>query len=478
MSVFDMKNNASIVYSFFLIIGDFLSLLVAFVSAYVLRVTFGDRPIFVPVTARTYLAICLLVIPFFLIIFALIGLYNRVTLDKRFSEIGRLFIGSFMGFLLVVAIAYFSNKAIFPAKLVPIYGFLFTFTLLFIFRTVARILRRMMFARGRGISNVLLVGDTPATYELLEWLGDPRKSGYRVMGVVGVHGKNPNVKYFETFEEAVKGLRKQRIHSIMQTEMYRDSVRNNEILTYAQTHHVAYRFIPGNTELFVGNIDVELFQSSIPMIAVHQTALIGWGRIVKRLFDLFISLLLCILLSPVFLITAVLNKIFTGGVFFRQPRLTRFNHEFKVFKFQTLKKEYNGLTPEDGFAKMGKPELAKKFRENGNFLVNDPRLTSFGRFIRKTSIDELPQLFNVFTGDLSLVGPRALVAKDLEKYAKKHTILSVKSGLTGLAQVSGRNNISFDERRKLDMYYVQNWSFWMDLVILAKTIRVVFSGDK
>lgn len=473
-----MKNNASIVYSFFLVIGDFCSLLVAFVSAYILRVTFGERPIFAPVTARTYLAICLLIIPFFLVIFALVGLYNRTTLDKRFSELGRLFIGSFTGFLLVIAIAYFSNKAIFPAKLVPIYGFLFTFALLLVFRTIARVIRRMMFARGRGISNVLLVGDTPATYELLEWLGDPRKSGYKVIGVVGARDKTDSVKHFDTFDEAIKQLRKKRIHSIMQTEMYRDSIRNNDILTYAQTHHVAYRFIPGNSELFVGNIDVELFQASIPMIAVHQTALIGWGRIVKRLFDLFVSLVLLVVLSPLFIVVSILNKIFTGNVFFRQRRLTRFNQEFDVYKFQTLKNKYNGLTPEAGFEKMGKPELAKEFRDNGNFLEKDPRLTSFGRFIRKTSIDELPQLFNVIKGDLSLVGPRALVPKDLENYAKKHTILSVKSGLTGLAQVSGRNNISLDERRKLDMYYVQNWSFWMDIVILLKTLRVVFRGDK
>src|SRR5581483_10782127 len=116
------------------------------------------------------------------------------------------------------------------------------------------------------------------------------------------------------------------------------------------------------------------------------------------------------------------------------------------------------------------------YREKGDYLEKDPRTTAFGRFLRKTSLDELPQLFNVIKGDLSLVGPRALIPGELELYAKKHTILSVKSGLTGLAQVSVRRNISFDERRKLDMYYVQNWSFWMDVVILFKTIRTVISG--
>jgi exopolysaccharide biosynthesis polyprenyl glycosylphosphotransferase len=472
-----MKNNASLVYSFFLVVGDFFSLLIAFISAYVLRVTYGDRPIIVPVHARTYLAAALLIIPFWIVIFALLGLYSRTTFEKRFSEIGRLFIGSFIGFLLVTGIAYFSNKPIFPAKLVPVYGFFFTFALLLIFRTVARFVRRILFGYGRGISNVLLVGNTNTTHELLDWLAQPRKSGYQIVGIVGAKSTKHDVPHFSTFEEAVKQLQSSPIHSIMQTELYSESAKNNEILTFAQTHHIAYRFIPGNTELFVGNIDVELFQASIPMIAVHQTALVGWGRILKRLFDFFLALFLCVFLSPFIVIIAFLNLLFTGGIFFRQTRLTRFNHKFRVFKFQTLKKKYNGLSPEDGFTKMGKPELIKKFRDNGDFLPNDPRLTSFGRFMRKTSLDELPQLFNVIKGDLSLVGPRALIPQELEQYAKKHTILSVKSGLTGLAQVSGRKSISFDERRKLDTYYVQNWSFWLDIVILVKTIRVIVSGE-
>jgi exopolysaccharide biosynthesis polyprenyl glycosylphosphotransferase len=473
-----MKNNASIVYSFFLVVGDFFCLLLAFVGAYLLRVTYGNRPIIVPVRARTYLAYCLVIIPILLSIFALIGLYNRSTYEKRFSELGRLFMGSFIGFLLITGLAYFSNKPIFPAKMVPIFGFLFTFVLLLVFRSTARFIRRLMFAYGKGISNVLLVGNAESTTELINWLSNPRISGYKILGVVSDSSHTyRDVPHFATFDDAVKRLHTSQIHSIMQTELFSDTAKNNEILTYAQTNHIAYRFIPGNTELFVGNIDVELFQASIPMIAVHQTALVGWGRIVKRLFDLVVASLLLIILSPVMLIIAILNLIFTGGIFFRQTRLTRFNNRFRVFKFQTLKKKYNGLNPEEGFKKMGRPELVEEFRKNGDFLPNDPRITAFGRFLRRTSLDELPQLFNVIKGDLSLVGPRALIPEELDKYAKKHAILSVKSGLTGLAQVSGRKHISFDERRKLDMYYVQNWSFWMDLVILAKTVRVIFSGE-
>lgn len=470
-----MKNNASFLYGLFLICTDTLALILAFVGAYVVRVTYGSKPIVQQVPAKTYILILASLVPIWIIIFSLMGLYNRSVYEKRFNELSRLFVGALIGTLFVVGYAYFSNEPIFPAKLIPVYGFVFTFLLLVITRSIARAIRKAFFARNKGISNVLIVGNTQAAKELVEWLADPKISGYRVVGIVGEQkyaGKS--IPRFSSFDQAVKKLGK-RLHGIMQTELFADSSKNNEILSYAQNNHVAYRFVPGNSELFVGNIDVELFQSSIPMVAVHQTALIGWGRVAKRIFDLLISFALLGILWPLILIIALLNKIFSGSVFFRQTRLTRFNRKFRVFKFRTQYKEYDG-TPEEAFAKMGKPELAKKYRDNGDHLPHDPRITKFGRFLRATSLDEVPQLFNIIKGDISLVGPRALIPQELEIYEKRHAILSVKSGLTGLAQVSGRRAISFDERRKLDLYYVQNWSFWLDIVILFKTFWAVLSG--
>jgi undecaprenyl-phosphate galactose phosphotransferase len=144
-----------------------------------------------------------------------------------------------------------------------------------------------------------------------------------------------------------------------------------------------------------------------------------------------------------------------------------------MFKFRTIKPEFNGLTPEEAFTKMDRPELIKRYRDGGDTIPNDPRFTKLGKILRVTSLDELPQLLNIIKGDISLVGPRPLIPQELSAYEKKHTILSVKSGLTGLAVVSGRRDIPYDERRKLDIYYVQNWSFWLDLTILVKTVRVI-----
>ncbi len=479
-----MKNNASFVYSFFLVISDFLALTLAFVGAFLLRVTFNARPIAEPVPAITYLGLFLALVPFWLLIFGLLGLYNRNIYEKRFSEIGRLFLGSFIGMLFIIAADYAFVRPIFPAKLVPVYGFLLAFLFLVILRTIARAGRTILFGYNYGINNVLIIGDTAIAEELVSSLQNSRKSGYRVVGLVSAkryaQKRYTEVTVFNNIDQALKGLKPGEINSIIQTELYADADKNDQLLDYAQKHHISFRFVPGNTELFVGNIEVDLFRSSVPVITVHQTPLIGWGRIVKRLFDLALSAVLIVLLSPVFLLLIVAQKLFAGKgpVFYRQTRLTRYNRKFKAYKFRSMKQKYStGMTPEEAFELMGKPELAKEFRANGDFLANDPRITGIGRFLRRTSLDELPQLFNVLKGDVSLVGPRALIPQELDVYEKRHAILSVKSGITGLAQVSGRKNISFDERRKLDIYYVQNWTFWMDIVILLKTVRVIFSGN-
>jgi lipopolysaccharide/colanic/teichoic acid biosynthesis glycosyltransferase len=174
------------------------------------------------------------------------------------------------------------------------------------------------------------------------------------------------------------------------------------------------------------------------------------------------------------LIFAVVIRISDGAPsMFRQERLSRFNKRFRVFKFRTHKKKYSGLEPEEAFKKMGREDLIDIYRENGDYLEKDPRISAAGRFLRKFSLDELPQLINVVRGDISLVGPRALVPYELEKYEQKNLITSVKSGLTGLAQISGVKDLNFNERRKLDLYYVENWSFWGDIIILIKTIWVV-----
>ena len=459
-----------------------MALVAAFTGAYILRVSVDHRPIAHTIHADTYLNIFLLLLPFWILTFAFLGLYNASIYEKRFTEAARLFIGSFIGLLFVVSYGYATNKVVFPARLVPVYGFTLAFLFLLVFRNLARYIRSELFRYDIGITNLLVVGNTKIADELVASLANWQISGYRIVGIVGNVKENQNrfgkFKVFPTFEAAVAKLHARDIHSIVQTELYSSNQENNTILEFAQTNHIAYRFIPGNAELFVGNIVVELFRSSIPVIAVHQTALIGWGRIVKRLFDLVLGVFFLLIASPFMLAIAILILLFggRGGIFFRQTRLTRFNHEFRVFKFRTARVEYNNLMPKEAFTKMGRPELTKTFYENSEYLSDDPRYSKIGLFLRKTSLDELPQLFNVIKGELSLVGPRALVPQEINLATKRHAILSVKSGITGLAQISGRKDLPFNERRKLDLYYVQNWSLWMDIMIILKTFRAVLRG--
>ena len=458
-----------------LIVGDFVAIAGAFVTAYFIRFRVIDPDLISPIPGQTYVIAILGIVPLWILIHAFIGLYSQSVYERRFSEIGRLLIGSILGLMTLLSYDYFDTTVeLFPARLIPLYGLLLTFGFLVVFRTLARWLRRGLFRYGVSISNVLVVGDNDATEQVTHALEDTSHTGQRVIATVG--RKVPSIPHYATFEEATTKL-DEPIHSIIQTELYGRPGKNNQIMLYAQENHTAYRFVPGNSDLFVGDINVELF-SSIPMVAVSQTPLTGWGRIFKRVFDLMFSTLVIIALSPVLLLIALSIKLTDprGPILFHQNRLTRFNHVFRVHKFRTMKSAYNGLTPEEAFEKMGKAKLAKQYRENGDFLAKDPRITKIGQFLRKTSLDELPQLFNVVKGELSLVGPRALVPEELNAYAKKHAILSVKSGITGLAQISGRRDIDFDERRRLDIYYVQNWSFWLDISILVRTIRAVLGG--
>ena len=478
-----MKHTASLLFSFILLVGDFFALVGAFTLAFIVRVKLDDRPLLEPLTAAGYIGVIAVLLVFWLIIHALLGLYRSNVYENRFKEFFMLFIGSFIGILFLIGSEYVLNRAIFPARLVTAYGFLFAFLLTLLFRTIARAVRRLLFRYNVGVNNVLIVGSTNVTYELAERLSLPQL-GYRVVGIVGdkraKYTQVPVELQFKDFAEAARKIKVRDVHSIVQTELFAEQERNDEILAFAQEHHIAYRFVPGNSTLFVGSIDVNLFEG-IPTIAVHQTALIGWGRVVKRAFDLSVSLLLLILSSPVLLLVWLLLTVFGGGdAVYKQTRMSRYNTKIGLYKFRTHKHAYNGLSPEQAFEKMGKPELAKKYRDNGDFIENDPRISRLGAFLKKSSLDELPQLLNVFKGEISLVGPRPLVPEEMQQFSKHSIILSVKPGITGLAVISGRKDIPFEERRKIDLYYVQNWSFLLDIVIILKTavhvISRTFSG--
>ena len=246
----------------------------------------------------------------------------------------------------------------------------------------------------------------------------------------------------------------------------------------AVNKHLLYYFVPSEAALSSHFGELELVGNT-PAVLVRLTPLKGGVAVVKRIFDILFSLVgLIVALIPMMIVWMIMKlSDFKHSPIYKDERLTQYNRKFKCYKFRTMKPEYSGMTAEEAFTKMGKPELIKKYRKDGDYIKNDPRVTKFGRFLRRTSFDELPQLVNILKGDISLIGPRALLPGELRNYGDRSLILSVKSGLTGFAQVSGRRDIPFEERRALDIYYVMNWSLVLDAQIFLKTIITVLRRD-
>lgn len=474
-----MPTRSVRLYSLALVFWDILTLLLAFSLAYVIRTQLDARPLLNDVYAVDFLITSLTIIPFWLIAFASLGLYRSAVYNKRLAEIGRLFLGSSIGILIVIGYAFVIDQPVFPARLVAVYAFIGSFVLLVLAREAMRQLRTLLFRWGYGIRRVLLIGTSEAVADIIAHLDDTRHSGYRIVAVAGPKRVLPphfKGQHFTLTDSALNNLKKLRVTTIIQTDLYDSSERNQKILSAAQNNHIAYSFIPGEPEFYSGKNTVDVFLG-YPVIYVHQTPLIGWGVIVKRIFDVIATTLLLIALSPVLLLTTVLQKLFNPGpVFYANPRLTRYSKPFGLLKFRSMRAEFGRKDAVQDFKDMGRPDLATEYEQHRKILSQpDPRITPFGHFLRKTSLDELPQLFNVLSGDLSLIGPRPIEPVELPHYKGRGALLfSVKSGVTGLWQVSGRNDLSFAQRVELELYYAQNWSFWLDIKILLKTPAAIF----
>lgn len=463
-------------YSLILIIADFLILLAAFSVAYILRVQFDDRPLVSEVYAQQYFSTFALLAPFWILIFASLGLYQATTYNRRLVEWSKIAVGAFIGILLVIGWEYVSEQHLFPARLVAIYALGASFVLLVLEREILRLTRSLLFYFGKGISRVLIVGDSAATRDIADNISNTYRSGYKVVAIAGPKRVIPpglEVKHFTSLDTALKHIKPLHITTIIQTDLYDSAERNQLVLGAAQTHHISYSFIPGEAEFYAGKNTVDVFLG-YPMISVSQTPLIGWGAIAKQVFDCIASVLLIILLSPLLLLIIIIQILANPGpVFYISKRLSKFSEPVNLIKFRSMGAKYGKQDAAIEFREMGRDDLAAEY-EKKRKVENDPRVTWFGNFLRRTSLDELPQIFNVLKGDLSLVGPRPILPQEA-KFSPSRTALlhSVKSGVTGLWQVSGRSNLSFEERIELELFYAQNWSFWLDIKILFKTLAVV-----
>jgi Undecaprenyl-phosphate galactose phosphotransferase WbaP len=210
-------------------------------------------------------------------------------------------------------------------------------------------------------------------------------------------------------------------------------------------------------------------------LEIRQQLLLPGPRLVKFLIDRLTTLCGGLLVFPLFLLIAILIRIDSPGpIFYGQTRIGQNGQRFKAWKFRSMVVNADQVL-KDYLA--AHPEMKEDWLQNQK-LRSDPRVTRVGRFLRQTSLDELPQLWNILRGEMSLVGPRPIIDEEVERYGDKFGLYTkVTPGLTGLWQVSGRNNLSYEERVNLDAYYVRNWSVWLDVYILIRTIWVVISGE-
>ena len=463
-------------YSLLLIAADLFVLAIVFFVAYYVRTQLDHRDLLHTVYAKDYIFGFALISPIWLLVFGSLGLYQSNTYNRRLVEWSRIALGTLIGILLVIGWEYATEIYIFPARLVAKYVLVGSVIAIILVREILRLIRTELYRYGRGVSRVLIIGSSAATQDIISSLSSTHRSGYHIVAMAGPAKYIPNglgIKRYTSVDAALKDIKPLNITTIIQTDLYDSEERNHRILGAAQVNHIQYNFIPGEPEFYTGKNTVDVFLG-YPMITVSQTPLVGWGAILKRVFDTVVSLILLIPIAPILLIIYVIQKIASPGpAFYVSKRLSQFSKPVDLIKFRSMGAQYGKKDASEEFEDMGRPDLADEYRKNHK-VTNDPRITKFGKFLRDTSLDELPQIFNVIRGDLSLVGPRPILPQEVKFDSGRTALLhSVKSGVTGLWQVSGRSELSFEERIELELYYAQNWSFWLDLRILFKTIGVV-----
>ena len=479
-----MRKRSELFFSFILVPLDFLALVAAFVTAFILRVKIDGRPVAHPISAMHFLEIALIVLPIWILIFSFTGLYNLSNLRGRLTEVGKVFAAVSGGVMVLILLDFFTSAQtqLFPSKSVPIYAYGFGLLYVLVARIMMRLIQRYLFRFGVGVHRVLLVGSGDLAVRMAADIMTPR-SGFMLIGAMdksrGAAKRLPGITVYKSLNEALPYIDGQ-VDQILQADSAYDPEEIFEVVTYATNHQLTYRFVPNQFGLYATNSTFGNL-AGIPVLEIRLTPLDGWGRIVKRIFDIVGATVGLIVLSPVFLMVALLIAINDPGpVLYKHRRLSRVGRALYIYKFRSMRQvfstdpAYAGKTPPQIFRALGKPDLAKEFERNQK-VTHDPRVSRIGRFLRASSLDELPQLLNVLAGDLSLVGPRPIVPAELERYGDNGAahLFALKPGITGLWQISGRSDIGYDERVKLDIYYVENWTLWLDIKILLRTIVTV-----
>jgi exopolysaccharide biosynthesis polyprenyl glycosylphosphotransferase len=461
-----------------MVVLDALVIAAAFAVAYGIRFIAPTTGLFDP-TARVdvefYTQLILILVPIWLGLFVVFRLYDQTILFAGLQEYASAFNACTTGIMLVILAGYLD-----PSLVLARAWLLIGWALAVVFMLVERftVRRCVYFLRRRAhfMSPAYIVGAneegvaiaeqlmaTPAAgINVLGFLDDKRQLGEEVLPGVVVHGTTDQAEsLIERFGIERLIVATSGIHRDNMVDLFRRFVNSRDVTMWLSS---------GMYEILTTGVQVQDV-ASVPMVSVNRVRLTGMNTFLKIVLDYVGAICGLIALSPLFLAIIIIMKLTDPGpIIYRRRVVGVGGKEFDAFKFRTMVVNAQEVLEE----LLARDPKAREEWETFFKLKNDPRITKIGAFLRKTSIDELPQLVNVLRHEMSLVGPRMITPEEVEKYGRWGlNLFTVKPGITGLWQVSGRSEITYDERVRLDMSYIRNYSIWLDLQILVMTVPSV-----
>lgn len=438
-------------------------------AAYALRDALGELSALEPF--KNEVPIALAVLPLWLAIFYAFGCYRLEYLNAG-GDVLRRFAGGCVGGLLALGFSSFALK-LSLARVYVVILFLLVFLLGGLLRIGVRKYLKLRHAKGRLVTDVLIAGADGEAIALARAAKEADMAGYRVIGFL-TDSAAVGTRVFEDIEvvgplesaaESATGLGAGMV-VVSPTDVPPGTL--DELIVSLEGSGIDLAIAPSLFEVATRRVTVENV-ANVPVLHVGEIRIEGIRAVAKRMIDVVGSIILLLLLWPVMLITMAVIKLEDGGpALFGQVRVGKDGTEFKLRKFRTME-----IGAEE------KKESVEELNEAGDHLFkvrNDPRVTRFGGFLRRWSIDELPQLWNVLIGEMSLIGPRPPLPEEVKKYSPwQMRRLRARPGISGYWQVSGRSEIPFDEAVRLDLFYIANWSLSFDLYLAVKTIKAVLT---
>jgi exopolysaccharide biosynthesis polyprenyl glycosylphosphotransferase len=464
--------KSELIFNALLVPVDFLMLVIAGVLAYSLRFSVelsSLRPIVFDLSFSKFMEIVFAITPVFIISFALIGLYGLKSVRKFWSEVFQIIIGVSSGFMFIIFVT-FMQREMFSSRFIFFAGWFFAIITVVLGRAIIRILQGWIANKFKlGFHRLVLLGEDGTVKTIQKEIRKNKVLGYKIIR---------KLRDFK-IDDLEKIYKDPGIDEIILCSSNIREERIQELLDFCQEKNIDFKFVPDMFQAQAALFEMQTI-SDITLIEVKRTPLDGWGKIFKRIMDIAGSFFGLIVLSPFFVLMAIIIKLDSPGpVFEKLDRVAR-GKKFGLYKFRSMVKNAHKMKyDEDGnlkteFAKLNERGEGPLFK-----IKKDPRITKVGRFIRKTRLDEFPQLINVLKGEISLVGPRPHEPEEVAKYKKHHKkLLTIKPGITGMAQISGSSDLDFEKEAKLDIYYIENWSMFLDFVILVKTLLSFIRGDR